>query len=88
MITSEELDSLFNRLNQLVEGDILVLAGSIPSTLPKDLYLQIQKRVSKKNVKVVVDTSGKALLEAIKNKPFLIKPNNHEIEEIFDVNKF
>ena len=85
MITSEELDSLFNRLNQLVEGDILVLAGSIPSTLPKDLYLQIQKRVSKKNVKVVVDTSGKALLEAIKNKPFLIKPNNHEIEEIFDV---
>lgn len=85
MITSEELDSLFNRLNQLVEGDILVLAGSIPSTLPKDLYLQIQKRVSKKNVKVVVDTSGKALLEAIKNKPFLIKPNNHEIEEIFNV---
>ncbi|MCX0384772.1 1-phosphofructokinase [Clostridium perfringens] len=85
MITSEELDSLFNRLDQLVEGDILVLAGSIPSTLPKDLYLQIQKRVSKKNVKVVVDTSGKALLEAIKNKPFLIKPNNHEIEEIFDV---
>ena len=85
MIASEELDALFNRLDQLVEGDILVLAGSIPSTLPKDLYLQIQKRVSKKNVKVVVDTSGKALLEAIKNKPFLIKPNNHEIEEIFNV---
>lgn len=85
MISAENLDSLFNRLDQLVEGDILVLAGSIPSTLPKDLYLQIQKRVSKKNVKVVVDTSGKALLEAIKNKPFLIKPNNHEIEEIFDV---
>lgn len=85
MISAENLESLFNRLDQLVEGDILVLAGSIPSTLPKDLYLQIQKRVSKKNVKVVVDTSGKALLEAIKNKPFLIKPNNHEIEEIFDV---
>lgn len=85
IITAENLESLFNRLDQLVEGDILVLAGSIPSTLPRDLYLQIQKRVSKKNVKVVVDTSGKALLEAIKNKPFLIKPNNHEIEEIFDV---
>ena len=85
MITSEELEALFNRLDQLVEGDILVLAGSIPSTLPKDLYLQIQKRVSKKNVKVVVDTSGNALLEAVKNKPFLIKPNNHEIEEIFNV---
>ncbi|EOU2062327.1 MAG: 1-phosphofructokinase [Clostridium perfringens] len=85
MISAENLESLFNRLDQLVEGDILVLAGSIPSTLPRDLYLQIQKRVSQKNVKVVVDTSGKALLEAIKNKPFLIKPNNHEIEEIFDV---
>ncbi|EHK2442405.1 1-phosphofructokinase [Clostridium perfringens] len=85
MISAENLESLFNRLDQLLEGDILVLAGSIPSTLPRDLYLQIQKRVSQKNVKVVVDTSGKALLEAIKNKPFLIKPNNHEIEEIFDV---
>ncbi len=48
MITSEELESLFNRLDQLVEGDILVLAGSIPSTLPKDLYLQIQKEFLKR----------------------------------------
>ncbi|MDZ5254270.1 1-phosphofructokinase [Clostridium sp. LIBA-8841] len=85
MISDENLNSLFNRLDKLKEGDILVLAGSIPTTLPRDLYLQIQKKVSQKNVKVVVDTSGKALLEAIKNKPFLIKPNNHEIEEIFDV---
>ncbi|WP_300261228.1 1-phosphofructokinase [Clostridium sp.] len=85
IISAENLKSLFRRLDQLVEGDILVLAGSIPSTLPRDLYLQIQKRVSQNNVKVVVDTSGKALLEAIKNKPFLIKPNNHEIEEIFNV---
>lgn len=84
-ITDKNLESLFNKIDNLKEEDILVIAGSIPSTLPKDLYLQIQKRVSSKNVKVVVDTSGKALLEAIKNKPFLIKPNNHEIEEIFNV---
>lgn len=84
-ISVGDLNSLFNRLDQLKEGDILVLAGSIPNTLPRDLYLQIQKKVSQRNVKVVVDTSGKALLEAIKNKPFLIKPNNHEIEEIFNV---
>ncbi|MGG5460701.1 1-phosphofructokinase [Clostridium sp. B9] len=84
-ISKENLDTLFKKLDALKEDDILVLAGSIPSTLPKDLYLQIQKRVCNNNVKVVVDTSGKALLEAIKNKPFLIKPNNHEIEEIFNV---
>lgn len=85
VITEENLKALFNKLDKLVNEDILVLAGSIPSTLPRDLYLQIQEKVSKNNVKVVVDTSGKALLEAIKNKPFLIKPNNHEIEEIFNV---
>lgn len=84
-ISKENLDTLFKKLDALKEDDILVLAGSIPSTLHKDLYLQIQKRVCNNNVKVVVDTSGKALLEAIKNKPFLIKPNNHEIEEIFNV---
>ncbi|WP_300350982.1 1-phosphofructokinase [Clostridium sp.] len=84
-ISKENLDNLFEKLDKLKENDILVLAGSIPATLPKDLYLQIQKRVCNNKVKVVVDTSGKALLEAIKNKPFLIKPNNHEIEEIFNV---
>lgn len=84
-ISTENLNSLFEKLDKLAEDDILVLAGSIPATLPKTLYLQIQEKVSQKNVKVVVDTSGKALLEAIKNKPFLIKPNNHEIEEIFDI---
>lgn len=84
-ISTENLNSLFEKLDKLAEDDILVLAGSIPATLPKNLYLQIQEKVSQKNVKVVVDTSGKALLEAIKNKPFLIKPNNHEIEEIFDI---
>ncbi len=84
-ISKENLEDLFEKLDKLKENDILVLAGSIPATLPKDLYLQIQKRVCNNKVKVVVDTSGKALLEAIKNKPFLIKPNNHEIEEIFNV---
>lgn len=84
-ISEENLDYLLKKLDCLKENDILVLAGSVPSTLPKDLYLQIQKRVCQNKVKVVVDTSGKSLLEAIKNNPFLIKPNNHEIEEIFNI---
>ncbi|MPQ42734.1 1-phosphofructokinase [Clostridium tarantellae] len=82
-ISKENLNALMKKLNCLKENDILVLAGSIQSSLPSDLYLQIQKSVKNKGVKVVVDTSGDALIEAIKNKPFLIKPNNHEIEEIF-----
>ncbi len=84
-ISDEELNNLFNKLSKLESGDILVLAGNIQSTLPSTLYSKIQNMVNKNGVKVVVDTSGKALLEAIKNKPFLIKPNNHEIEEIFNV---
>ncbi|MGL5243991.1 MAG: 1-phosphofructokinase family hexose kinase, partial [Sarcina sp.] len=82
-INEESLNSLMKKLNYLKENDILVLAGSIQKSLPSDLYLQIQKNVKSKGVKVVVDTSGNALIEAIKNKPFLIKPNTHELEEIF-----
>ena len=84
-ITDSELQSLFNKLSELKTNDILVLAGNIQNTLPSTLYSKIQNLVSKNGVKVVVDTSGNALLEAVKNKPFLIKPNNHEIEEIFNV---
>ena len=84
-ITDSELQSLFNKLSELKTNDILVLAGNIQNTRPSTLYSKIQNLVSKNGVKVVVDTSGNALLEAVKNKPFLIKPNNHEIEEIFNV---
>lgn len=84
-ISETELSTLLNKLSALKSGDILVLAGSIQKTLPSDLYLKIQREVASHGAKVVVDTSGEALVEAIKNKPFLIKPNNHEIEEIFNV---
>lgn len=84
-ISEAELSTLLNKLSNLKTGDILVLAGSIQKTLPRDLYLTIQREVASQGAKVVVDTSGEALVEAIKNKPFLIKPNNHEIEEIFNV---
>lgn len=84
-ISANELQNLFDKLSQLKNDDILVLAGNIQKTLPSTLYSEIQNIVTKNGVKVVVDTSGSALLEAIKNKPFLIKPNNHEIEEIFNV---
>ena len=84
-VSNDDLNKLFNKLEKLNSNDILVLAGSIQKSLPSNLYFKIQKLLNKNVVKVIVDTSGKPLLEAIKLKPFLIKPNNHEIEEIFNV---
>ena len=84
-ISDEELSKLLNKLSGLKRGDYLVLAGSIQKSLPNDLYFRIQDMLKDKGVCIIVDTSGKALLEAIKRKPFLIKPNDKEIEEIFNV---
>lgn len=84
-ISEEKLDELFNKLSELKEEDILVLAGSIPKTLKEDLYEKIMEHVKKSNVKVVVDATKNLLLNVLKYNPFLIKPNNHELEEMFDV---
>lgn len=84
-ISLDKFNELMNKLSSLDKNDILVLAGSVQSSLPSDIYLKIQELLKDKGVKIVVDTSGNALLEAVKKKPFLIKPNQHEIEEIFNV---
>lgn len=84
-ITNDELNELYKILEKLNSSDILVLAGSIPSTLDDKLYENIMDRIKDKNVKVVVDATKNLLLNVLKYKPFLIKPNNHELEEIFNV---
>ena len=84
-ISDEKLKELFDKLNELKEDDILILAGSIPSTLKEDLYEKIMDHVKEYNVKVVVDATKNLLLNVLKYNPFLIKPNNHELEEMFDV---
>ena len=84
-ISDEKLNELFDKLNELNKDDILILAGSIPSTLKEDLYERIMEHVKDHNVKVVVDATKKLLLNVLKYNPFLIKPNNHELEEIFNV---
>lgn len=82
-ITDEALENMFQRIQDLKEGDILVLAGSIPTTLPKDIYENIMARIEEKKVKTIVDATGKLLLNVLKYKPFLIKPNHHELGELF-----
>lgn len=84
-ISEEKLNELFNKLDELREDDILILAGSIPSTLNENLYEVIMDKVEESKAKVVVDATKKLLLNVLKYNPFLIKPNNHELEEIFNV---
>lgn len=79
------IEELFGKLDKLENGDVLVLAGSIPDTLPSDIYEKILARLSDRKIKTVVDATKDLLLNVLKYKPFLIKPNNHELGEMFGV---
>ena len=76
---------LFKRLEKLRSGDFLVLAGSIPSSLPTDIYERILAHLSGRGIKFVVDATKELLVNVLKYKPFLVKPNNFELSEIFGV---
>lgn len=84
-INEEKITELLEKLKKLEENDILVLSGSIPSSLKDDIYEKICNIVQKQNVKIVVDATKNLLLQSLKYKPFLIKPNNEELGEIFNV---
>ena len=82
-IPQDAIDTLFNKLNTIKSGDTLVLAGSIPQTLPSDIYETILNELSGKGIRFVVDATKDLLLNVLKYHPFLIKPNNFELGEIF-----
>ena len=82
-ISAEALEELFHKLDALGEGDVLVLAGSIPASMPSDVYESILARLEGKKVLCAVDATRDLLVNVLKYKPFLIKPNNHELGEIF-----
>ena len=84
-INEEKMTELLEKIKKLEENDILVLSGSIPSSLKDDIYEKICNIVQKQNVKIVVDATKNLLLQSLKYKPFLIKPNNEELGEIFNV---
>ena len=85
VINENDLEQLFNKLDLFKEGDVLVLAGSIPSTLPENIYEIIMRKLENKNIKIIVDATKDLLLNVLKYKPFLIKPNHHELAELFNV---
>ena len=84
-ISEAAVAELFEKLNQLQDGDVLILAGSIPNTMPADSYEKILAHLSDKKIKVVLDATKDLLLKVLPYHPFLIKPNNHELGELFGV---
>lgn len=84
-ITEADLQLLFEKLDGMKSGDTLVMAGSIPGSLPQDIYERIMDRQSGKNIRFVVDAAGELLTKTIRFHPFLIKPNSDELGEIFSV---
>jgi len=84
-ISDEDIEKLFEKLKMLEDGDVLVLAGSVPKSMPSDIYEKILQMLKGKNIRYVVDATGDLLLNVLKYKPFLIKPNKSELEEIFGI---
>ena len=83
-IAEEELLNLFDKIDNIQSGDTLIIAGNIPNTLPDDVYERIIEKLDGKDVRIVVDATKKLLVNSLKYKPFLIKPNRQELSEIFD----
>ncbi|MBQ8950371.1 MAG: 1-phosphofructokinase [Eubacterium sp.] len=84
-ISKEDLDKLYEKLDGLKEGDGLVLAGSIPPSIPDSVYSDIMDKLSERGVRIVVDATKDLLLNVLEYKPFLIKPNNYELGDLFGV---
>ena len=83
-IEKEDLNEFFYKLQGVKEDDFLVLSGSIPNTVPENIYEDIMKKLKDKHIKVIVDATSNLLLNVLKYKPFLIKPNHHELGELFN----
>ena len=83
-IEESELERLLNKVDRIKDGDTLVIAGNVPNTMPDDVYERILERIKGKKVRIVVDATKKLLLNSLKYKPFLIKPNRQELSEIFE----
>lgn len=84
-ITDADVQALFDKLDTLKEGDYLVIAGSVPSMLPSDMYERIMARLDGRGINIAVDAERDLLTRVLEYHPFVIKPNNHELGDIFGV---
>lgn len=83
VITEADMETLYQKLDAIGPGDVLVLSGSIPKCLPGDTYERIMARLDGRGIPIAVDATKDLLVNVLKYHPFLIKPNNHELGEIF-----
>lgn len=84
VIGEQHMKALYEKLDVMGDNDILVLAGSIPDSVSKSVYMDIMQRLRNRDIKIVVDATRELLVNVLPHKPFLIKPNNHELGDIFD----
>lgn len=84
-IPEKQVEALMKKMDTLQKGDVLVLAGSIPKSMPDTIYMDIMARLQERDIDIVVDATGELLMNVLGYHPFLIKPNNHELGEIFGV---
>lgn len=85
-ITEGKLEALLNKLEKMQKGDTLVISGNIPNTLPKDVYEVMLEKLKGREIRFVVDATGELLKNVLKYRPFLIKPNKNELEELTGMN--
>lgn len=84
-IGEDDIRRLYNQLDDLKDGDILVLAGSIPAVMPESMYMDIMRYLKDRKLRIVVDATKDLLRNVLQYHPFLVKPNNHELGEIYGV---
>lgn len=84
-IMPEDVGALFEKLEKLVKDDVLILSGSIPASISDTIYEEIMERLDGRGIRIVVDATKDLLLNVLQYHPFLIKPNNHELGEMFGV---
>ncbi|MBQ2479287.1 MAG: 1-phosphofructokinase [Erysipelotrichales bacterium] len=86
VIKEAQIHALYEKLDRLTNEDLLVISGSVPSCLPDDMYERILERLAGRDIPVVVDAAGGLLKKVLPYHPFLVKPNNHELGDIYGVN--
>ena len=84
-ITAGDVKVLFEKLSHLEQGDVLVLSGSIPACVDEDIYERVMEMLDGRGIRIVGDAEKDLLLNVLKYRPFLIKPNNHELGQMFGV---
>ena len=84
-ISECDINNLFLKLDEIKSGDLFVLAGSVPKSIPEDIYERILTHVRDRDIHFVIDAEKKLLLSTLRFRPFLIKPNHHELGELFGV---